>query len=159
MDHNFQRFLTPGRRFAVLLLALLSMLFGPVVFPDHLEGVVGPILFTVVLLSALFAVATTRRRAIVATAFAIPGCGLIVASFLSPGSVLLTTSTTVAVAFLVFASALILEYVFRARRVDGGVILASLCVFILAAAIWGELYVLMELLYPGSFHMPPADSP
>jgi hypothetical protein len=129
------------------------MLFGPVVFPDHLEGVLGPILFTAVLLSALLSVASTRRRAVVATALAIPGCGLIIAAFLRPGPVLLTLSTMTVIVFLVVASAFILEYVFKAHQVDGSVILGSLCVFMLAAAIWGELYALMEFLDPGSFHL------
>ena len=70
---------TPSRRFGVLLLALFSMLFVPVFLPGRLEAVVGPILFTLVLLSAL---ADTRQRVVVATALAIPGCGLLVASSL-----------------------------------------------------------------------------
>jgi len=149
---------TPRRRFTLLLLALLSMLFAPVLLPDELDGVIGPVLFTVVLLSALAAVANTRRRMAFATAFAIPGCGLMVAASFVHTPSMISASSIVATLFLIYAAAAILDFVFRAHRVDASVILGSLCVYILMAVIWGEFYGLIQLHWPGSLMLPPTDS-
>jgi len=149
--------LTPRRRFALLLLALFSLLFGPVFLPDTVEGVLGPILFTVLLLSALAAVANTRRRMAVAATLAIPGCGLMVAAALLQERVVTAGATVAAVVFLVYAVAAILDYVFRADHVDAGVILGSLCVYLMLGVIWAELYGLIQLYRPGSLRLPEAD--
>jgi hypothetical protein len=107
---------TPRRRFTLLLLALLSMLFAPVLLPHELDGVIGPILFTIVLLSALAAVANTRRRMFFATALAIPGCGLMVAASFVHTPLMISASSTVATLFLIYAAAAILDFVFRAHK-------------------------------------------
>ena len=52
----------------------------------------------------------------------------------------------------------ILAYVFRAHHVDAGVILGSLCVYMMAAVIWAEFYGLLEHLRPGSISFPPVDT-
>ena len=147
----------PRRRFFILLLALLSMLFGPVFIPDRLQGVVGPIFFTVVLITALAAVARTTLAMVIGALFAITGCGLIVLTSLRDNVALSGTAAIVAILFLVTAAATILRYVLRADHVDSAVILASLCVYMLAAVVCGESYVLMDLLAPGSFRYPSPD--
>ena len=144
----------PRRRFFILLLALLSMLFGPVFIPDRLEGVVGPIFFTAVLVAALAAVARTTLVMVIGAVFAVIGCGLLVFTSSRDVVALGATAAAVAILFLGFASVAILRYVLRADHVDSGVILAALCVYMLAAVICGESYVLMDLLDPGSFRYP-----
>lgn len=144
----------PRRRFFILLLALLSMLFAPVFTPDRLEGVIGPVFFTLVLVAALAAVARTRLVMVLGGLFAAVGCGLIVFASSRDSVALAVPASAVAILFLGFASAAILRYVLRALHVDSAVILASLCVYMLATVIWGECYVLMDLLDPESFRYP-----
>jgi len=134
------------------------MLFVPVLLPGEVEAVVGPVLFTLVLLSALASVADTRRRVVRAVALAIPGTALVVAASLMPSRLLTVAAATVAITFLTVASITILDYVFRARQVDVGVILGALCVYMVAAVIFAEFYGLIEYLHPGSLSFPPADT-
>jgi voltage-gated potassium channel Kch len=103
-------------------------------------------------------VANTPRRMHLATAFAIPGCGLIIAASIVQSPPIISVSHVVVTLFLIYASAAILEFVFRARRVDASVILGSLCVYILIAVIWGEFYGLILLNRPGSLMLPATDS-
>lgn len=137
-------------RFAVLLLAMLLMQFGQVLMPNRVEGVLGPVLFTIVMLTALAVVAGTRRRMVVGTVLAILGCGLLVADALLQHPTIRAAGSAVAVVFLAYAVVSILAYVYRAHRVDTNLIMGSLCVYILLAVIWGELYGLLETLQPGS---------
>lgn len=155
---TIEGFLAPGRRFAVLLLTLVSMLFVPVLLPGQVEAVVGPILFMLVLLAALASVADTRRRIVRATMLALPATSLMVAASLIHSAVLIVSAATVAILLTIVASGTILSYVFRAHEVDAGVILGALCVYMIAAVTWAEFYGLIEHLRPGSFSFPPVDT-
>ncbi len=55
---------------------------------------------------------------------------------------------------LVFLTSLIYSffaYVFSARRVDGNLISATLCLYLLLGLAWGTAYALLEAFIPGSF--------
>ena len=142
---------TAKHRFGILLVALVLMLFGQVFLTNRLEGVLGPVLFTLVLLAALATVTGTRRRKAIAIILAIPASGLLVAATLLRRPELAAAGSAVTVAFLGYAVAAILDFVFSAQRVDKSVIMGALCVYILLTVIWGELYGLEEVLRPGSF--------
>jgi hypothetical protein len=146
--------LTPGRRFGVLLTSLIVMLFLPFVLPPRVEPVLSPALFTVVLLSSLSAVANRRRHAIVGAALGLPGCVLIILAAAADTRVLHVAAAAVTLAFLAYVAILILAFVLRARKVDLGIVLGSVCVYLLAALLWGTAYGLIERLHPGSFAMP-----
>ncbi|KPK04887.1 MAG: hypothetical protein AMS20_07910 [Gemmatimonas sp. SG8_28] len=146
--------LAPGSRFGVLLASLALMLFVPFVLPERLGIVASPALFTVVLLSSLSAVADNRRHVTIGASLAIPGCVLIVASWAGGSVVLDVVADVVALAFLGYVAILILVFVLRVRQVDLGIVLGSVCVYLLAALMWGKGYALLEQLHPGAFAIP-----
>jgi len=146
--------LTPGRRFGVLLTSLIVMLFLPFVLPPRIEPVLTPALFTVVLLSSLSAVADQRRHAMIGAALGLPGCALIIAAAAADTRVLHVAAALVTLAFLAYVAIRLLAFVLRARKVDLGIVLGSVCVYLLAALLWGTAYGLIERLHPGSFAMP-----
>ena len=55
------------------------------------------------------------------------------------------------VAFLGFAVTVILRRIFERRVVGADDVLGAICGYLLAGIAWGSLYLLVELLVPGSF--------
>ena len=55
------------------------------------------------------------------------------------------------VAFLGFAVAVTLRGIFERKVVGGDDVLGAICGYLLAGIAWGSLYLLVELLVPGSF--------
>ena len=147
--------LAPGSRFGVLLTSLVVMLFLPFVLPQGLNTILSPLFFTVVVLSSLSAVADTRQHVVIGAALAVPGCVLIIAASATQIPGLTVVSEIVALGFLAFVAVTILGFVLRAREVDLGIVLGSVCVYLMAALMWGVGYDLIERWQPGSFVVPP----
>jgi len=155
MSSLLKTLLTPGSRFGVLLTSLALMLFLPFILPVRVDSVLTPVLLTVVLFSSLSAVAHNRRHVTIGTALAIPGCVLLVASSVRPSIALAIVAQLVALAFLAYVAILILGFILRARQVDLGIVLGSVCVYLLLALMWGVGFGLIERLDPGAFAIPP----
>jgi hypothetical protein len=147
--------LAPGSRFGVLLISLVVMLFLPFVLPHGLNTILSPVFFTVVLLSSLSAVADTRRHVAIGATLAVPGCVLIIAASVTQVPAFTVVSEIVALTFLGYVAVTILAFVLRARQVDLGIVLGSVCVYLMAALMWGVGYDLIERWQPGSFAVPP----
>jgi hypothetical protein len=109
----------------------------------------------VVLLSALSAVADTRRHFVIGAGLAVPAGVLLIVAQRVPWPALGIVAECAVVAFLGYVGARILAFVGRVRTVDLGIVLGSVCVYLLAALMWGTAYDLLEALRPGSFHIPP----
>ncbi len=156
MTSLLKTLLTPGSRFGVLLTSLVLMLFLPFVLPGRLATVLSPVLFTVVLLSSLSAVADTRRHVVIGATLAIPGCALIIAVSVRSLPTLAVVADLVLLVFLAFVAIRILAFVLRALQVDLSIVLGSVCVYLLVALLWGTGYALVERLHPGAFAFPSA---
>jgi len=59
------------------------------------------------------------------------------------------------VAFLAFTVYVILRDIFAARAITRDDVVGTVCGYLLAAAMWANLYVLVEILAPGSFSLTP----
>ena len=66
---------------------------------------------------------------------------------------------TMGIAYVSFVVVIILATVFSTRQVSVDTIAAALCVYLLLAIIWAEVYSLMEMANPGSFHVSTATDP
>jgi hypothetical protein len=58
--------------------------------------------------------------------------------------------------FLGFAVIVILRNLFEGTAISGDAVLGGLCGYIIAAAMWANLYAIIEILLPGSFALSPA---
>jgi hypothetical protein len=63
------------------------------------------------------------------------------------------------VLFPAFAVGVILRNIFRERTITGDKVLGAVCGYLLAAAAWAHLFVVAEILAPGSFAVSPALAP
>jgi len=159
--------LHPGkqRHFGVLLTTLVVLFVGESLMdyigewiPVAAQQAISIILFVAVLTSAVTNViqgnsskANLIRLLVIATvitrilAAVFEGTGLEVLSLVMAG---ISLSYTIV---------LVTGYLLRARRADGHVISAGICVFLLMGVTWAILYSLIEILEPGSFSFPPSD--
>lgn len=134
-----------GTRFRGLLVmtfvVVLTMPFGA-------KSVLGTrlvvVLFHAMLLSALYAVATTRRRALV-------GAALVVLSVVLGLAGRRIAADALAILFVVFCCQQVLVFVLAKGRVTTDKLLASLCVYMLLGLVWAEVYTTLEQQAPGSF--------
>ena len=153
-------------RFATLLASLVLLLIAIAVvylFPDPheriLTGLSIALLFDLMLLSAVNAVCQTRKTMIVAISVAVPTAIFSVMSILVRSAITNETvyvivyaiNNLLAVVFVTLVIILVLDFLFRTRRVDANMICASLCVYFLMGIVWASLYSLCEVFQPESF--------
>lgn len=145
-------------RFAVLLCALALLLIGaPLVHTlgpgthSRLADLVIPLLFAVVLLSAIFAVSRTRTTEIIALLLAIPAAVLQGLQTWLVRDGLAIAGHILGILFLGYAVVLILKFLFVSHRVSSDMICASLCVYLLLGILCALAYSLFYYLDPTSF--------
>ncbi len=149
-------------RFLILLAALLFLLlFVPTV--RSLSGVpvvarlIVSIAFLAMLASAAFAVATSRRVAVVSGLLMAISLALQVLSITIEADAIELVTNVVSVGFLLFISAVILRYLFQEDRVSAESIFAALCVYLLLGVAWAHAYSIIDIIEPDSFRFTSTD--
>jgi len=138
-------------RFALLLAAmLLDLILAPVVLASPLGFAGERVLSAGVLVAALYVV-RARRLGVALLGAALAG---IVAEELLPHAATQVLSTGLRIVFLAYVLGLILEHVLSDRNVSYDTIAGAACAYVLLGLIWGQLYILLEDLLPGSFDIP-----
>src|SRR5581483_5746543 len=145
---RFRRF----RRFSTvqLLIALaLLLLFFP--FVEEMEGgnFIVSILFSLVLLSAVLAVAEHKRVLIVAIVLAIPAIGGWWINHLRPELVPPFVFLTSGLILIGFVVANLLRFVLRSPSVNAEVLCASISAYLMLGLMWTMAYWLVDQLTPG----------
>ena len=136
---------------AVELLIALGLLFFSLPFVEEIKGgdIIVSILLSVVLISAVLAVANRRRTFVVAVLLAIPAVvGRWINHFrphLLPPAVFLVAGL-VLVAFVV---ANLLRFILRAPSVNAEVLCASISAYLMLGLMWTMAYWLVDQLTPG----------
>jgi hypothetical protein len=145
---------TGVRRFSmVLLLIALALLIFFVPFVEEIKGgdLIVSVLLSLVLLSAVLAVASRGRTLTVALLLAIPAVvGRWVNHFqphLVPPAIFLVAG----IGLVAFVVGNLLRFVLRASTVDVEVLCASISAYLMLGLIWTMAYWLVEQLTPGAF--------
>ena len=123
----------------------------------RLAGLLIPLLFTVVLLSAVYAVSRTRATEITALSLAIPAVVLQGWHTWRGGEGLAIAGHILGILSLGYAIVIILKALFRSRRVTADMICASLCVYLLAGILCAMVYSSLFFLDPTTFAFSFAD--
>jgi hypothetical protein len=143
------------RRFGILLVTLLLLLL---IYPffEHFEltglTLLLNVFTTLILISSVHALSENRRQLIMALSVIIP------AVVFGWGSQLLRIKASLAANSLLqiiafgFVAYKILGYALRRGRVDAEKIAAAVCVYLLLGVIWQDVYVLLDIVIPGSFN-------
>lgn len=135
-----------------VLLGFLLLMFGlqPLIEREVAGVELEALLLAAVLLGAIAAVGRSRVQLLAGAALGIPAL-VLSAVARDPGHPLWPTGTLLIVAFLLFASGLILAAVASHRRVTTATVSGALCVYLLLPLVWVCLYELAEWAQPGSF--------
>jgi hypothetical protein len=141
-------------RFSMVeLLIALALLFVSVPFVDEIRGgeIVVAILLTLVLVSAVLAVTSSRLTLIVALVLAIPAvAGRWIIHFwphLFPHAVFLVPTLVLIALVVVY----LLRFVLSAPRVDTEVLCASISAYLMLGLIWTLAYWLVAEVNPAAF--------
>ncbi|MEW6235879.1 MAG: ion channel [Candidatus Omnitrophota bacterium] len=117
-------------------------------------------IFTAILFTSLYAIAINKIQFLIGLLFGLPWLAatimqIFIAEYfhqeISLG--LRIFSNVISIVFMAYISISLLLYIVRAPVVDKDVIFAAISLFILIGIAWGALYAIVELLYPGSYHL------
>src|SRR6266700_3257473 len=142
------------RRFSMvqLLIALaLLIFFAP--FVEAIKGgaLIVSVLLSLVLLSAVLAVASRRRTLTVALLLAIPAVAGRWINHFQPHLVAPAVFLIAGLILVAFFVVNLLRFVLRAPSVNVEVLCASISAYLMLGLIWTMAYLLVEQLTPGAF--------
>jgi Ion channel len=142
------------RRFSTVeLLIALALLFFSFPFVEEVKDgdVIVSILLSLVLLSAVLAVADRRRVFVIALALAIPAIAGRWISHFRPDLVPPPVFLTAGLMLIAFVVANLLRFVLRAPSVNVEVLCASISAYLMLGLLWTVAYWLVDQLTPGAF--------
>lgn len=140
------------RRFStVQLLIVLAALLISAPFVEELEGghLILSVLFSLVLIAAVFAVADRKRTLAIALVLAIPAITARWISHFRPDLVHPFVFLVCALALLAFVIGHLLQFVLRAPVVTVEVLCASIAAYLMLGLMWTVAYWLVDQLTPG----------
>jgi hypothetical protein len=140
------------RRFStVQLLVALAALLIAAPFVEELEGghLILSVLFSLVLIAAVFAVANRKRSLAIALVIAIPAIIARWINQLRPDLIHPAVFLICALALLAFVIGHLLHFVLRAPVVNVDVLCASIAAYLMLGLMWTVAYWLVDQLTPG----------
>ena len=143
--------LKPRRFSAVQLLIALALFFACAPFVEEIKGgdLIVSFLLSIVLLSAILAVAGTRRTLLVALLLAVPTLAAKWANHFRPDLVPAGVFLIGGLLMFIFVVAQLLRFVLRAPSVTTEVLCASISAYLMLGLIWTLAYWLVDRLTPG----------
>ena len=143
--------LKPRRFSAVQLLIALGLFFACAPFVEEIKGgdLIVSVLLSLVLLSAILAVAGTRRTLSVALLLAVPALAARWANHFWPDLVPAGVFLIGGLIMFIFVVAHLLRFVLRAPSVTSEVLCASISAYLMLGLIWTLAYWLVDRLTPG----------
>jgi len=143
------------RRFLILLVLIMSLLVLTPFLDDFVETrILMDAFLTAIFFAIIFAVKSKRSHVIIASILALP---LVISTwsfyFVELTSISLLTRIFGAL-FFGYAVINILRIVVQSEEVTKETIYAAIVAYMLMALMWAFLYMILELLAPGSFSFP-----
>src|SRR5512143_3332335 len=140
-------------RFIFLLLSILADLMLAPLFGRSDFGLDAARILTGLVLVAELLAAGARRTTLL---LFIPVIAVHLLGASWGGTPVQLAAVSLRVVFFGYATGLIVWYILRRPEVTTDTIAGAACAYTLLAMMWGNLYMLLEILHPGSFAIPPA---
>ena len=109
------------------------------------------ILFSMILISAIFAVSQKKYQTVIALALGVPMLAMLWVDKFVLTDRLWIASQLMAAVFFVYTIILLLSFIFSESRVTRNVLFAAIIVYLLMGIMWAQLYQVLNYLQPGSF--------
>lgn len=139
-----------GRYGSLLIALILLMVMQPTV-DTQLGKYLLEILFVIVLFTGLRAIEIKKSLLGFEVLLLLVSLVLNVMGAVTGNEVLFFIGIGCRVIFMVLVVLTILIDLFRSRKVSGDTLAGSVCVYLMLAVIWGYLFLLIEVMVPGSF--------
>ena len=147
-----------GKFFYLLISLVLLLLVYPFLEYGRIREAFLSILSAVVPITAIYAVSYNKRNLIIAILLGVPTIsGELLDLFgieFFPHAVIVAF----ALLFYLFTLITIISYVFRDEEVTGDTIYGAICVYLLIGITWTTVFVLVNILQPGSFYVNPPNN-
>jgi voltage-gated potassium channel len=144
-----------ARKYLVLLLTMVATIVVQPLAQGFLGGLlISDVLRNLLVVTVLFIVFQRRHVRLMSLLIGLPVIVSNWAHYTLPERFELPLGVihhTFLVALLGFAAAVILRRIFERKVVRGDDVIGAICGYLLAGIAWGSLYLLVELLVPGSF--------
>ncbi len=138
-------------RFLYLLIALVAFVtLVPVLEELGYGGMIFTIFVSIILLSAVYAVSESRGQFFLALILAGPAFVLRWINNFLGSTWLELVADVFSISFLLLVAMLILTHVLRDEEVSREKIFGALSVYLLLGVIWAMLFIMVDLLVPGS---------
>ncbi|MDD9303752.1 MAG: Ion channel protein [Desulfobacter sp.] len=143
-------------KFIILLtMLLLNVIAAPFFSNTGYFELVLDITFTGVMLSAIFSLSKSGTVSLVASVTLMLPCLFFIwlGYFYTPKENVILASSVLQAFFILYIALMIILSIFKAPKVTRDVIAAAVVVYLFASLLFAKLYMILELVYPGSFSM------
>jgi len=135
-----------------LFLSLIAMLLAyPAALRSEWTQLLFRMLFTGMVLGGVYAVSDSRRALRTGLALGVPAVATNALIFFFPGHGLILVSLGLGAVFFAYLIGTLMRHVLRNHQVTADTIYCAVSVYMLTAVFFTTLYVMVELLWPGSF--------
>ena len=142
-------------RFLGLLIFIIALIIvGPLIEEFVHLRILYDILWSAVLVSAIYAVSHKKRYILVGVLLALPMLASIWSSYFVVDLPLGVVGGLCGAAFFTFAIIQILVFIYNQKEVTGDIIAGAAIVYLLMALAWSSIFAVLESLHPGSFSFP-----
>ena len=142
-------------RFLGLLIFIIALIIvGPLIEEFVHLRILYDILWSAVLVSAIYAVSHKKRYILVGVLLALPMLASIWSSYFVVDLPLGVVGGLCGAAFFTFAIIQILVFIYNQKEVTGDIIAGAAIVYLLMALAWSCIFGVLDSLHPGSFSFP-----
>ena len=142
-------------RFLGLLIFIIALIIvGPLIEEFVHLRILYDILWSAVLVSAIYAVSHKKRYILVGVLLALPMLASIWSSYFVVDLPLGVVGGLCGAAFFTFAIIQILVFTYNQKEVTRDIIAGAAIVYLLMALAWSSIFAVLESLHPGSFSFP-----
>ncbi|MHC4666021.1 MAG: ion channel [Planctomycetota bacterium] len=140
----------------IFLLISLSLMLALRPFIENLIGakVLMDIFVTLILISGLYAASEKRHFFYIGMVIAFPGLAIHWLGYFVEVPSLSIVGEVFSAMFFTFLVVLILNNLFKKKKVTADVIAGAICGYLLIGLMWANFFSVLEILQPGSFQIP-----
>ena len=142
-------------RFLGLLIFIVAMIIIGPLFEEFVGlSILIDILWSAILVSAIYAVSQKKRHILIAVLLALPMLGSIWTKYFVQYKALIVFGSLCGAAFFLFAIIQMLIFIYDHKEVTRDLIVGAAVVYLFMALMWTFIFVVVETLHPGSFNLP-----
>jgi hypothetical protein len=142
-------------RFLSLLIFIVAMLIvGPLVEEFVKLSILIDVLWSAILVSAIYAISQKKRHIVIAVLLALPMLGSIWTKYYVQPKALVVVGSLCGAAFFLFSIIQMLIFIYSQKKITRDLIVGAAVVYLFMALMWTFIFVVVETLHPGSFNLP-----